>query len=264
MDDNLVDIEKIGKIQSYWNERAALGYIAGSQDKYAKQLEIEAIASYISDGMRILDFGCGNGITAIEIARRYNVQIVGIDYAEKMIIAAKENLNKYGNLKGKIDFLTGDHNTLYSIGAKFDLIYTERTIINLLDWKEQKSAILRIFSLLKTNGKYIMCENSQDGLNKINHFRKCANLNEIIPPWHNRYLVDEEVNKIKFPGIELETINPFSSTYYFISRIINAWMADQEGKEPDYDATINKLGMELPPYGDMAQTKIWVWKKTMD
>jgi ubiquinone/menaquinone biosynthesis C-methylase UbiE len=251
------------EIKKFWNERAELGYLAGSSDINLKKIEISAISSYIANGMKILDFGCGNGVTAIEIARRFSVQILAIDYAEEMIKAAKQNLDIEYNLQGSLKFEIGDINSLIEIKEKFDLIYTERTIINLQDWSSQKTAIIRLLSLLGENGKYIMCESSQDGLNNINYLRQKIRLMNIFPPWHNRYLRDDEVNTIDVPNIKLERIDNFSSTYYFISRVINAWMAEQEGKEPKYDALINKLGIELPPFGDMAQTKIWVWGKNV-
>ena len=76
-------------IHSFWNSRAVLGQAAGSNDVIAKQLEIETLASYVKDGDRILDFGCGNGVTALDFARRHQVDVLGIDYAEEMIDAAR-------------------------------------------------------------------------------------------------------------------------------------------------------------------------------
>jgi len=87
----------------FWNGRAGFGQAAGSRDLIAKELEIEAISKYIFDGMRVLDAGCGNGITAIEIAKKYNVNIVGFDFSEEMIKAAKA-LSSSTKLKGTIDY----------------------------------------------------------------------------------------------------------------------------------------------------------------
>ena len=57
-------------IRGHWNSRAGLGLWAGTKDLIAKSLEIEAIASYVCDGMKVLDAGCGNGVTAIELTHR--------------------------------------------------------------------------------------------------------------------------------------------------------------------------------------------------
>lgn len=253
-------------VLNFWNDRAHLKDRAGTNDLIAKQLEIEAIAKYVRDGMNILEVGCGNGITAIELARRYDVDITAIDYAEEMIAEAQElHLDTTTNLKGGLSFETGDVRELlaYDIDAQFDLIYTERVLINLPDWPAQRDAIYNICSLLKPGGAYIMCENSQDGVDQLNKLRALHSLPMITPPWHNRYLRDEElknINPMEMAGM-LEKIDYYSSTYYFLSRIVNAIIAAQEGKEPDYNSPINRLALTLPPIGKLGQGRIWVWRK---
>jgi ubiquinone/menaquinone biosynthesis C-methylase UbiE len=247
-------------IRNYWNERATLGQLAGSKDYLAKQLEIEAIAKYVKDGQKVLDFGCGNGITAIELARRYSIDIIGIDYAGEMVKAAS-GLAKNESLKGNVSFITGEIQDLEHFKERFDLIYTERVLINLSDFSSQKHAIITLTHLLKPDSLYVMCENSQDGLNSINMLRKQIGLSEIKPPWHNRYFNDDEIMELRIPGIVLYKVEDYSSTYYFLSRIVNAWLAKNEGREPDYNAPINQLSLLLPSIGSFGQGRIWVWKK---
>lgn len=252
--------ESVSDIRTFWNNRAGLGKWAGTRDVLAKQLEMEAIASYARDGMHILDVGCGNGITAIELARRYSVRVLGIDFADAMIQAAS-TLASSQTLLGSVEFRVGDVRRLSAPQEQFDLIYTERALINLPDWPSQQEAIRRITSHLKKGGAYIMCENSQDALDKINHCRLKADLPEIEAPWHNRYMREKQVREAAIPDIELEQVNHFSSTYYFLSRIVNAWLAQQEGREPDYESPINQLALKLPSYGDMGQCQIWLWRR---
>src|SRR5262249_15074769 len=134
-------------IHAFWNSRAGLGLAAGTQDLIAKQLEIEAIASHVRDGMRVLDAGCGNGVTAMELARRFDVQVTGIDYAEQMIAVATE-LAAGQELRGAVRFAVGDVQDLSSFAPEFDLVYTERVLINLPDWPTQRQAIRNIGRLL--------------------------------------------------------------------------------------------------------------------
>jgi hypothetical protein len=107
-----------------------------------------------------------------------------------------------------------------------------------------------------------MCENSQDGLDQMNAVRESVGLSRITPPWHNRYLRDAEIEQTKIPGLTLERIDYFSSTYYFLSRIVNAWQAAQNGREPDYDDPMNQLALKLPRLGKFGQGRIWLWRKT--
>ena len=55
--------------------------------------------------------------------------------------------------------------------------------------------------------------------------------------------------------------NDYSSTYYFLSRVVNAAVAAEAGEDPDYDSFINRLALKLPPMGDMGQGKIWLWRR---
>ncbi len=255
-----VNNDNLEKVREFWNNRAGLGQCAGSKDIIAKQLEIDAIASYVKDGMNILEIGCGNGITAIEIARRFNVTITAFDYASEMIDSAKRIATET-SCKGTVSFEVGDVLSMSNFKNKFDLIYTERALINLPDWESQRKAITDILTLIVDGGAYAMCENSQDGLEKINLLRKNVHLEAIAPPWHNRYFNDREIEQLNIPGVTLEFVNDYSATYYFLSRVINAWLAAKYGKEPNYDSDINQLALQLPSIGNCGQGRIWLWRK---
>jgi hypothetical protein len=186
--------------------------------------------------------------------------LLGIDFAEEMIAAATAMLADQ-HLKGAVRFQVGAVCSLANFSECFDLIYTERVLINLPDWQAQRQAIASITGLLADGGLYAMCENSQDGLDQINSLRQRVGLSGITPPWHNRYLRDAELEQASFPGTKLEGVNTYSSTYYFLSRIVNAWLAAQGGREPDYDDPINQLALRLPSIGSLGQGRIWLWRK---
>ena len=261
---------KMQSVKEYWDSRAELGPEAGTQDLIARQLEVRAIEEYVKDGMTILDAGCGNGMTALELAERHKVNIIGMDFAPKMIGDARELANKR-KLKGPIHFGVWDITDCFlNYQSMFDLVYTQRAIINLPDWETQKKTIELLGTYLKPGGKYLMCECSQDGLDEINQLRKQIELDEIKSPWHNRYLRDKEVMSLAYEAADafgsqknvgLQRVHDFSSTYYYLSRIINAWLAAQEGKEPDYNSPINQLSLQLPSFGNCGQVKLWVWQK---
>jgi len=245
---------------SFWNERAGLGEWAGTRDVLAKQIEVEAIAEFIQDGQRILEVGCGNGITAIEMARRHRIDLLGVDFAKEMIAAANQLLEGQ-QLKGRLRFEVGDVREMSGYGEGYDLIYTERVLINLPDWPSQHQAIRDITRLLRPGGLYVMLENSQDGVDQLNEMRARVELPPIAPPWHNRYLRDAELETVSIEGVRLEGQRFYSSTYYFLSRVANAWLAAQEGREPEYEAPLNQLALKLPPIGQMGQGRIWLWRK---
>ena len=253
-------VKPVDSIRDYWNSRAGLGKWAGTQDLVAKELELRTIAEFVRPGMKVLDAGCGNGVAAIELARRFQVDITAIDYAADMVEAASQTAASMP-LVGTVQFREGDLTKLYDLPQDFDLIYTERVIINLPDWETQKKAIAGLTGLLRVGGVYAMVENSQDGLDKINALRQQVELPPVVAPWHNRYLNDSELQTLMIEGVRLERVIFHSSTYYFLSRVVNAWLAAQEGKDPDYDSPVNDLALRLPAIGDMGQGRVWVWKR---
>lgn len=242
----------------FWNSRATLGAAAGTNDLLLKSLEIENISGLLSGCRRVLDAGCGNGITAISILRKFrDVHVHGFDYSEAMV----EEARRLGDEEGVSTRLTvevGDLKAPPFPERYFDAVYTERSLINLSGINEQRTAIAQLARKIKPGGRIILCESFVDGLDEINAFRVPVGLPAIDPPWHNQYLRMADLEEMLPTETKVQTVLNFSSTYYFLSRVINAWEARRDGIEPSYDAPINKLAFELPSIELCAQTKIVV------
>lgn len=243
--------------QAFWDRQAQQGSLSGTRDRYAKELEMQAIARHVSDGMRVLDVGCGDGETLEFLTKKYHLYAYGMDNSKKMVEAARH--------KGLVDIFQCDIRKITkSFGSLFDIIYTQRALINLDSWEEQRQAILDIISLLKPSGTYVMVECFMEGLQEINELRKMLALPEIKPPWHNRYLnYRDEVLPFFMEEDLLFDFVSFSGTYYFMSRVVNAYLAKQCGMEPAYDSTVNYLGKMLPPecVNMKGQVQSWIVRK---
>lgn len=243
-----------------------------TRDRIARALEVETIAHHVRDGMAVLDVGCGDGETLCELARRFEIEAVGVDVAAAMIDRASPSATdaywrgEFRYTARAPAFWVGDilHIVEWNSGH-FDLAYTERCLINLPDWETQKRAAANIARCLKPGGLFIMLENSWDGLQAINDMRERVGLYRIEPPSHNRYLRDAEVEAFATDngcGVVLEAIAEYSGTYYFLSRVVNAALAVAEGREPDYDSPINRLALSMPPIAGLrGQGRIWVFRK---
>lgn len=255
------DYKNQKSVREFWDLRAGLGLWAGTNDIVAKEVEMLALERYVQEGMRILEAGCGNGVSAIHLAKKFKVDVTASDYSKEMIEAAKKMFNRQ-ECKGNVRFQQLDILNLQGVQESYDLIFTERVIINLSTWEIQRRAIENIFKLLKPCGIFLMLENSAEGLEEINRFRASIDLPVIEAPWHNRYLKDAEIASIQNQDIKLEKIDYYSSTYYFLSRIANAFLAKETGVEPDYNAPLNRLALRLPPLGNFGQGRIWVWRRS--
>lgn len=236
-----------------------------TRDRIAKQLEIEAIAHYIKDGMTVLDVGCGDGETLIELARRYEIAGIGYDSSIEMLklAAANEMRTHFEDMKGTVSLFQSD--LLKQAIPALDLVYSERTLVCLPDWETQKRAIANIARCLKPGGLYVMCECSQDGLDAVNAMRAAVALPPVMPPAWDRYLRDDEIEAFAADnncGLTLEGVDDYSSAYYFLSRVVNARLAADEGREPDYDAPVNRMALSLPPIAGLrGQGRLWLWRK---
>ena len=61
------------------------------------------VSSYIREGMKILDIGCGTGTLAIEAAKK-GAEVVGIDISEEMLSVAGEKVHAQG-LEGAVELV---------------------------------------------------------------------------------------------------------------------------------------------------------------
>ena len=258
---------KADDVQAFWDERAAKEERAGTRDLVAKELEMRTLAEYVEDGMTVCDWGCGNGMTALYLAERFKIWLDGFDYSTEMIAAAERAACEAAVLPDPMvdrfcDFAVADVREEPESRVQYDLVFTERTLVNLANWDEQRAAILYLATLVKPGGRLLLMENSLTGLKSINQLREAIGLERILSPWHNLYLHDKTVANLDVPGCRLVDVRPYSGAYYCLSRVVNAWLAGREAREPEYDATVNYLALELPPTElPCAQGKLWVYEK---
>lgn len=248
------------KIRAHWDAQAALGAKSGTRDLILKQLEQRFLAPYLAKAERVLDAGCGDGATlrALAWARHTGnvwTKLVGFDYSANMVRAAHHAPD--GDL-----VVWHPHSLLDAIPdawGKFDLVFTERALINLTSWEEQARAIRHLQAAVAPGGLLVLVENSGDALVRLNVLRRALDLPAIEPPWHNRYFREADV----WAAFSVDEPIRFTDAYYFLSRVVNAKLARDEGREPDYDAPVNRLALALPPEtdcGKVGQTVAWTWR----
>ena len=226
------------KIKDYWNKRSKDKLLAGSNTVMPDLLETNFLISFIKKNKKILDIGCGNGIFLDRLSQKIKYKsALGIDYSDGMILEAKKrNLKR---TKFELIDMT-NKKQIKSINQKFDYIISKRSLINLNSFAEQTKVLESFSNLLNKNGRILCCENSLTALKNINYARKKINLKKIVAPWHNKYIDNAKLIKFKFKKIRLVKLHEFSSSFYFISRILNAFNSKVQNTKK-FDKKLNKL-----------------------
>ena len=175
-------------VNKHYNEQADQFKISTSStmpDKNVRKLEIQNLLKYLNDEDRCLEVGCGNGGATCIISETKTLDILAVDANAKMIKLAKsQNISK---AKGTVTFAKKDILDL-KFKEEFDVTYTIRCVINLLDQKSQLLALTNLARSVKIGGKMILLEAFEDGLQELNQARNEVGLGNIPPAYHNLHL----------------------------------------------------------------------------
>ena len=206
-------------------------------DHFQRELEINFIIKYLQSSDKLLEVGCGNGYSTNYFAKYVN-EVVAVDYSKEMIERAKSEFGDIENAR----FIVNDVLNLEFKPNTFDCVVTERCLINLSSWEDQKKAFNNIFNVLKPGGHFIFVEGIEDGIRNLNLIRKNIGLKEIVTAKYNLNFVENELIDYLKTKFEFLVINKFG-TYDYISRIVHPKLVWPN--EPQYDSNINKIAKEI-------------------
>jgi len=248
-------------IQSHYKSEASNHGDRGTstiQDIRTRRLEMRAIFSYIRDGMSVLEVGCGNGYVAEELIRQFAVNLDAFDFSPELIEIAKHRTPT--GTRGKAAFFQGDVLKL-DAHERYDLIFTERVLQNLVDWPSQQIGLANIMRALNPGGIFVMEECFWSGLNTLNAARAELDIEPVPESWHNVFFHDEKVLEY-MPQIGAEFVeeNLFLSGYYFGSRVLMPALLPK-GKKAASTSVLNDFFCELPAAGNFSPMKIMVFRR---
>ena len=187
------------EIREFWNTQAeqfGADPRATTPDHWLREIEISAVSralSSLSAGSTVLDIGCGNGYSTLRLAIDHpSLQFVGGDYAHAMIAQAREALGGSGpDVQARVRF---DEMDVLAIGedAVYDVVVSDRCLINLPSFDLQRRAVDQIAAALKPDGLYVAVENFLGPHERLNEQRVTLGLEPIPIRWHNTYLDEEQ------------------------------------------------------------------------
>ena len=260
------------KVKEYWDERAARYAntpAATTNDVYLRELEIETLTGTlrrlaVSPGETVLDVGCGNGYSTLQVAGAFpEVHFLGIDYSEKMIEAARKLLGAQPHLGSRVAFQVGDVLDITATcgTVTFAVVMTDRCLINLDSFEKQAQAVAQIAAHTKPGGHYIAIENFLEGQANMDAARRAIGLEGIPIRWHNLYFTEPGFRAIVEPFFDCITFHDFSSSYYLATRVIYSAMCKMRGEEPDYHHEIHRLAVKLPWCGQFSPIRMAVMRR---
>ena len=217
--------------------------------------------------LRILDLGCGNGHTLGRLSEKFpGHQYWGGEFSDEILDIAKRRSLEH------CEFVSCDARAISFADESFDAVFTQRCLINILDWEDQLQALREIARILKPGGHYLMIECFTDGLDNNNKARTECGLAALQPAHHNRYF-DKNVLFESLDGIfrvaDPGRLSPgydgplcdanFLSSHYFVARVLHPLVTQGEWiRNTEFVKFFADL---LPPVGNYSPIQLNLFAK---
>lgn len=211
----------------------------------------------------LLDVGCGNGYL-LEALREKNagLGLTGLEYTPQLVeVAQQRDVSACQIVAGDVRKLPFEDNS-------FDVVVTERCIINIMDQEDQAVSLREVARVLRSGGHYICIEAFTDGFEGLNEARAELGLEANAVPYHNLWLdkdwflkviaEDFDVVDVKGHGDPSVPSPNFLSSHYFVSRVLYPAITKTDIV---YNSHLVKFFSFLPPMGNYSAIQFWVLRK---
>lgn len=220
------------------------------QDETIRQVETDFILTEINDFIqrhefipKILELGCGNAYLLQRIqAQHPGISLTGLEFTPELCeIAQSRNIPHTQVFKG--DMRKSEDYP----GEFYDIVITQRSLINLGSWKEQEKVLEILHQKLRSPGLYICVESYMEPWINLNAARKEVRLPPLKPSVQNVYLKDKSRKLLrKWGHFKRPTKIPENalSPHFFNSRILHPLIRPQ-GARLKYTQTVKYLDENL-------------------
>ena len=153
------------EVLKYWNKEDA----ESMYDRNLLNAEIELIKAYIPPNAMVLDVGCGEGEGTLAYSAIPGTRIHAVDFSETRLRKATERLKNAST----VEFERKDLLAEQPLGGRtYDVIVSQRFLINLMEWALQKKVLGHLAAALNPGGRLILLEGSKDGVDRLNQLRQ--------------------------------------------------------------------------------------------
>ena len=256
------------EIRAFWRRQAVehgRSPSASWSDHRVIEMEIRELVRRLEDGDKVLDVGCANGYSTIQLASQKAITIRGLDYLPEMIEQARASMQSLpSSMPGKVDFEVGSIMAISEPSDTYDKVIVIRVVINLGEWSNQLTALRECARVLKPGGVLLLSEATIQGWSNLNDLRREWGLPDIPMPGFNNYLDERKVIDLMAAELELVELVNFASTYFVGTRLLKPLLAQALGGKVDPanpNAEWNRWFSMLPAWGDYGTQKLFVFRK---
>ena len=256
------------EIRDFWRRQAVehgQSPSASWSDHRVIEMEIRELVRRLEDGDKVLDVGCANGYSTIQLASQKAITIRGLDYLPEMIEQARASMQSLpSSMPGKVDFEVGSIMAISEPSDTYDKVIVIRVVINLGEWSNQLTALRECARVLKPGGVLLLSEATIQGWSNLNDLRREWGLPDIPMPGFNNYLDERKVIDLMAAELELVELVNFASTYFVGTRLLKPLLAQALGGKVDPanpNAEWNRWFSMLPAWGDYGTQKLFVFRK---
>ena len=244
------------QVLEYWNRDE----VESMYDKHLLNAEIELIKRRIMPNAKILDAGCGEGEGTLAYSAVPGVIVQAVDFSQTRLDKAAKTLQGRANVKLQhVDFLGP-----YLLANDYDVVVSQRFMINLMEWNLQQKVLLGLMTMLKPGGRLVMLEGSKQGMDSLNEFRAAFGLDPIPAKWHNLFFDDDELigfmQQHAYSLLEEDGLG----AYFLLTRGVRPALQ----KELNWDCEFNRLAANpimkhlLAVNTKFSRLKLWVFGKS--
>ena len=243
------------RILEYWTRDD----VESMYDKHLLNAEIGLIKQRIPPNTKICDMGCGEGESTLIYSNIPGTVVHAFDFSETRLRLARERLEGQRNVSlKKVDFLKE-----YCFDKDYDIVVSQRFLINITEWDLQKNALLNLMAMLKSGGNLLMLEGSIQGVDSLNEFREAWGLDSIPIKWHNLFFDDHMlIEFMQGHGYKLIEEDELGA-YFFLTRGVRPSLDNNLNWDCDFNQRAAKKRMKdlLRFCTKFSRLKLWVFQK---